>query len=47
MNAFKMHVKRMNYQSHIWTFDVKQFHNLPSPLEAGWYRNGEGHFVPE
>ena len=44
-DALNMHIKRANYQAHIWKSTTKQYLNMPSPVDAGWTIE-EGIVVP-
>ena len=45
-DALYMHIRRANYQAYIWKSTTVPILDLPSPLDAGWTSDKEGHLVP-
>ncbi|MES9881199.1 MAG: hypothetical protein ABW185_10000 [Sedimenticola sp.] len=47
MDAARLHIKRANYQSFIWNSATEPYQQLPSPLDAGWCHDENGHTIPD
>lgn len=43
--ALQMHIKRANFQAHIWRLSNQPIPDIPSPVGRGWEKNSENKII--